>query len=300
MPGRRRAGEVGAAPIPRGARRAVAVSLLPGAALFATFFLVPLGVLLVTAFSRWGGLELAWTGLENYRRMLSDPVFFAALGNTLFYAAAAVAVQVPLGVAAGMVLALRPRGWEAFRTVIFVPFVISGAAYALVFSMFYNARAGLLNNALAALGLPGDRDWLFDTTTARWAVAGTFVFVVGFVMVLVMAEIAAIPDEVYEAAQIDGASSWRQAVHITLPLLRTVIGTVILIRLLVDIGMFDVVFILTAGGPDNATATLALYAYRAYLNGEWGYANAVGSTILVVGMVLIVAVRRLFRVGEGR
>lgn len=276
----------------------MAVSLLPGAVLFGVFFLLPFVVLIVTAFSRWGGMDLAWTGLENYRRMFADPVFAKALGNTLFYAAAAVAIQVPLGVATGMVLAMRPRGWKVFRTVIFVPFVISGAAYALVFSMFYNARAGLLNNALAALGLPGDRDWLFDTETARWAVAGTFVFVVGFVVVLVMAEIAAIPDEVYEAAQIDGASSWRQALHITLPLLRNVIGTVILIRLLVDIGMFDVVFILTAGGPDNATATLALYAYRAYLNGEWGYANAVGSTILVIGLILIVAVRRVFRGGD--
>lgn len=276
----------------------MAVSLLPGTVLFGVFFLLPFVVLIVTAFSRWGGIDLAWTGLENYRRMFADPVFAKALGNTLFYAAAAVAIQVPLGVATGMVLAMRPRGWKAFRTVIFVPFVISGAAYALVFSMFYNARAGLLNNALAALGLPGDRDWLFDTETARWAVAGTFVFVVGFVVVLVMAEIAAIPDEVYEAAQIDGASSWRQALHITLPLLRNVIGTVILIRLLVDIGMFDVVFILTAGGPDNATATLALYAYRAYLNGEWGYANAVGSTILVIGLILIVAVRRVFHGGD--
>nr|BFF26527.1 hypothetical protein GCM10025732_44920 [Glycomyces mayteni] len=176
--------------------------------------------------------------------------------------------------------------------------MISGAAYAVIFSMFYNPRSGLLNNALAALGARSDRDWLFDSATARWAVAGTFVLVIGFTVVLVMAEITAIPAEVYEAATVDGATTWQQLTRITLPLLRNVIGTAILLRLLVDIGMFDLVFILTAGGPDDATATLALYAYRAYLTGEWGYANAVGTVIIAIGLVLIVSVRRVFRIGE--
>ncbi|MFI2486541.1 carbohydrate ABC transporter permease [Promicromonospora kroppenstedtii] len=293
----RRARPVPGTRIPLGMRGPVAVSLLPGLVLFGTFFLVPFLVLTATAFARWSGLDFAWSGLDNYRQMFADPVFFKALVNTLFYAAASVFVQVPLGVGVGMVLALRPRGWKTLRTIIFVPFVISGAAYTLVFSMFYNPRAGLLNNVLGGLGLPG-RDWLFDTATARWAVAGTFVFIIGFVVVLVMAEVASIPREVYEAASVDGASTWQQLTRITLPLLRNVIGTAILIRLLVDIGMFDLVFILTAGGPDDATATLALYAYRAYLNGEWGFANAVGSVIIVIGLVLIVTVRRVFRIGE--
>ncbi|MDR7381213.1 carbohydrate ABC transporter permease [Promicromonospora iranensis] len=279
-------------------RGPIAVSLLPGLVLFGTFFMVPFLVLTGTAFARWSGLDFAWVGIDNYQKMFQDPVFFKAMANTLFYAAASVFIQVPLGIGVGLVLALRPRGWKTLRTIIFVPFVISGAAYALIFSMFYNPRAGLLNNALGALGLPGNRDWLFDTATARWAVAGTFVFIIGFVVVLVMAEIASIPNELYEAASVDGATTWQQLTRITLPLLRNVIGTAILIRLLVDIGMFDLVFILTAGGPDDATATLALYAYRAYLNGEWGYANAVGSVIIVIGLVLIVTVRRVFRIGE--
>ncbi|WP_129664615.1 carbohydrate ABC transporter permease [Phytoactinopolyspora endophytica] len=297
-PANRTARRVVGTKIPRGMRGPVAVSLLPGIILFGTFFLVPFFVLVATAFARWGGLDFAWIGLDNYRRMFDDPVFYKAFGNTLFYAAASMFIQVPLGVAVGMVLALRPRGWRTLRTIIFVPFVISGAAYAVIFSMFYNPRSGLLNNVVGALGLPGDRDWLFDTTTARWAVAATFVFIIGFVVVLVMAEIASIPSELYEAASVDGATTWQQLTRITLPLLRNVIGTAILVRLLVDIGMFDLVFILTAGGPDDATATLALYAYRAYLNGEWGYANAVGSVILALGLVLIVTVRRVFRIGE--
>lgn len=283
--------------IPAGMRGRVAVSLLPALVLFALFFLVPLVVLAVTAFSRWGGVDFVFSGLDNYRRLFSDPVFWKAAGNTLFYCAASMVIQVPLGVAVGMILAMKVPGWKVFRTIIFIPFVISGAAYALVFSMFYNPSYGLLNNLLAPV-MGGGRDWLFDSGTARWAVAGTFVFVIGFVVVAVMAEVASIPAELLEAAEVDGASLLQRQLFIVLPLLRNIIGTVILLRLLVDIGMFDLVYILTAGGPNDATTTLGLYAYRAYVQGQWGYANAAGSVILLLGATLIVAVRRVFRIGE--
>lgn len=283
--------------IPTGMRGHVAVSMLPALVLFALFFLVPLVVLAVTAFSRWGGVDFVFTGLGNYRQMFSDPVFWKAAGNTLFYCAASMLIQVPLGVAVGMTLAMKVPGWKTFRTIIFIPFVISGAAYALVFSMFYNPSYGLLNNLLAPV-TGGQHDWLFDSGTARWAVAGTFVFIIGFVVVAVMAEVASIPAELLEAAEVDGASLIQRQLFIVLPLLRNIIGTVILLRLLVDIGMFDLVYILTSGGPNDATTTLGLYAYRAYVHGQWGYANAVGSVILVLGATLIITVRRVFRIGE--
>lgn len=283
--------------IPAGMHGHVALSMLPALALFAVFFLVPLVVLAVTAFSRWGAGDFAFTGLDNYRQLFSDPVFWKAAGNTLFYCVASMVIQVPLGVAVGMTLAMKVPGWKLFRTVIFIPFVISGAAYALVFSMFYNPSYGLLNNLLAPV-TGGQHDWLFNSGTARWAVAGTFVFIIGFVVVVVMAEVASIPTELLEAAEADGASLMQRQLFVVLPLLRNIIGTVILVRLLVDIGMFDLVYILTSGGPNDATTTLALYAYRAYVHGQWGYANAVGSVILILGATLIVTVRRVFRIGE--
>lgn len=278
---------------PAGTRRAIALSLLPGVALFSAFFLIPLGVLVVTSFADWGGLGFELVGLENFTAMLGDATFWKAARNTAAYAAAGVFVQVPLGILVGVILAQGIRGWRAFRAIVFIPFVISGAAYAVVFSLFYNPRYGLLNSVLGS-----EHDWLFSTGTALPAVAGTFVFILGFVVVLVMAEIAAIPRELYEAAEMDGASAIQRQWHITLPLLRNVIGTLVLITLLGYLALFDLVFILTKGGPDDATVTLALYAYRAYANGAWGYANAVGLFIVVCGLLLIVLVRRVFRVGE--
>lgn len=279
-------------------RWSVALSILPGLLLFAIFFVVPLGVLVVTSLADWSGIGFEWLGFDNFATMAQDETFWRAARNTGLYVAAGVFFQVPLGVVAGIILAQHVRGWKVFRSILFVPFVISGAAFALVFAVFYNPRYGLLNSTLDVVGLNSGRDWLFDTQTALPAVAGTFVFILGLVIVLVMAEIASIPQELYEAAEMDGASALQRQVHITLPLLRNVIGTVVLITLLAYLALFDVVFILTKGGPADSTLTLALYAYRAYVNNAWGFASAVGIVIVLVGLVLIVGVRQLFRLGE--
>jgi raffinose/stachyose/melibiose transport system permease protein len=279
-------------------RWSVALSILPGLLLFLAFYVVPVGMLVVTSLADWSGLGFRYLGLHNFTTMVHDPTFWTAMRNTMLYVAAGVFVEVPLGILAGVILAQHVPGWRAFRTILFVPFVISGAAYALVFAIFYDPSYGLLNSALGLVGLNHHHDWLFSTGTALLAVAGTFVFILGLVIVLVMAEIASIPRELYEAAEVDGASMVQRQLRITLPLLRNVIGTVVLITVLGYLALFDVVFILTKGGPNDATLTLALYAYRAYVNNAWGYASAVGIVIVVVGLVLILLVRRLFRLGE--
>lgn len=278
--------------------RSLAVSLLPAAALFVTFYLLPLLVLGVTSFAEWSGPVFQIVGLDNFRTLLADPTFWKAVRNTLFFIAMGVFVQVPLGCAVGVVLAQRIPGWRAFRTILFLPYVISGAAFALVFTMFYNQRYGLLNSVLRRVGVDAETDWLFSTSTARWAVAAAFVFIVGFAVVLVIAEVGAIPRELYEAAEVDGANALQRQLYVTAPLLRNVIGTLTLLSVLGNLGSFDLVYILTAGGPADSTVTMVLYGYRAYTAGQWGLANAVGVIVVLVGLILIVAIRRLFRIGE--
>jgi raffinose/stachyose/melibiose transport system permease protein len=283
---------------PHGMGWPVALSILPGLLLFAAFYVVPVGMLVVTSLADWSGLGFHYLGLHNFTAMAHDPTFWTAARNTMLYVAAGVFIEVPLGVLAAIILAQHVPGWRAFRAILFVPFVISGAAYALVFALFYDPSYGLLNSALGLVGLNHHHDWLFSTGTALPAVAGTFVFILGLVIVLVMAEIAAIPRELYEAAEVDGASMVQRQLRLTIPLLRNVIGTIVLITVLGYLALFDVVFILTKGGPSDATLTLALYAYRAYVNNAWGYASAVGIVIVVLGLVLILLIRRLFRLGE--
>jgi raffinose/stachyose/melibiose transport system permease protein len=283
---------------PRGMGVPIVLSLLPAVALFSIFFLIPIGVLVATSFTDWSLVGWHYVGARNYSRLLHDPTLWLAARNTAIYALAGILIQVPLGCAAGIILSQKLPGWRLYRTILFIPFVISGAAYALVFSMVYNPRYGLLDGFLGWFGLNHHQDWLFNVHTALPAVIGTFIFIVGFVMILVMAEIAAIPLELYEAAEVDGATHLQQQLRITLPLLRNVLGTCVLITLLGYLALFDIVYILTAGGPSNGTLTLVLYAYRIYTTGDWGYANAIGTFIILGGAVAIVCVRRGFRVGE--
>jgi raffinose/stachyose/melibiose transport system permease protein len=279
--------------------RAMLLSLLPAVVLFVVFYAVPLAAVVATAFTDWNVAGLSWVGADNFSRLLSDDTFWKAARNTLYYCAAGVFVQVPLGVLAGVLIARRLPGWRAFRALLFLPTVISGAAFALTYSMFYNAEYGLLNSALGLVGLNRNHDWLFDTATALPAVAVTFVIIVGFTMLLVIAEIAGIPGELYEAAQLDGATVLQRERYITLPALRNVVGTCVLLTLLGTLKLFDVVFVMTSGGPADSTATLGTYTYTAYTNNDWGYANAIGVLTVAVGLVVIVGTRRLFRLGEG-
>lgn len=276
----------------------ILLSLLPGTALFCVFFLIPIGVLVGSSLTNWSLIGWHYIGMHNYGRLIHDPTLWRAARNTALFAAAGIFIQVPLGCIAGIILSQKIPGWRFYRAVLFIPFVISGAAYALVFSMFYNPRYGLLDSMLGWFGANHHQDWLFNLHTALPAVIGTFVFINGFVMILIMAEVAAIPLDLYEAARVDGATAFQQHRRLTLPLLRNVLGTCVLITVLGYLALFDIVYILTEGGPANGTVTLVLYAYRIYTTGDWGYANAVGTFIVVVGALLIVTVRRVFRIGE--
>jgi raffinose/stachyose/melibiose transport system permease protein len=282
---------------PRGMGWPIALSLLPGTALFATFFLIPLGVLGVTSFAQWSVLSFHFTGLDNYRRLVQDAVFWKAVTNTLLYAAAAILIQIPLAVTVAMILAQHIRGWRVFRTILFTPVVISGAAYALIFANVYDPSYGVLDRLLGRFGVSGP-DWLFDLNTALPAIIGTYVFNVGFFMILVMTEITAIPRDYLEAAAVDGASGLQVHRYIVLPLLRHVIGTCILLSLLSTLAFFDIVFILTGGGPANATLTLTVYAFREYTSDLWGYANTIGVFIVIAGFLVIITTKRVFRIGE--
>lgn len=283
---------------PRGMGPGIAIALAPAILLFVIFYIVPFGTVGVTAFAEWSFRSFNWVGLDNFSAVLADTAFWKAVQNTLLYCLATVIIQVPLGVLAGILISQKLRGWTFFRAALFLPVVISGPAFALTFSTFYNPEYGLLNQLLALIGFHTKTDWLFNISTALPAVVATYVFVFGFVMILVATEVAAIPRELYEAAEIDGASWLQRELTITLPSLRQIIGTCVLLTLLGTIKLFDVVYIMTRGGPGNRTATLGTYGYDRYLNDQWGYANAVGVITIVLGLALIISVRRVFQMGR--
>jgi len=179
--------------------------------------------------------------------------------------------------------------WKFFRTVFFLPNVISTTAIALLWYFLYHVDLGLINKTLQAIGLGGlARGWLIDRNTALPATMVPWVIYIGFGMVIFLTQISTIPREYYEAAQLDGASAWQQDLRITIPLIGRAIALQVLFVVGYALKMFEYPFIMTNGGPANKTINLSLYIYRQMITAnQYGLSMAAGVVTLIVGVILL-------------
>ena len=225
--------------------------------------------------------------------------------NNVIWAGVAACIQVPLAMLMAIILSRKPRGWKFFRTVYFFPQVISGIALATLWRSVYNAESGLLNGILTAVGAGHLAcDWLGGIKTAFPAVLIYWVFYVGYYMVIMMADISTIDQDYYEAATIDGASDFQQAIHITIPLIkRSSLLTCVTLASVMGLRQFEQVYMLTNGQPAGTTSTIVLYLYKKLQDANYGMASASAIILIVVGAVFIVCIRKLFeerkRLGKG-
>ena len=281
----------------RNFKRNIYLSILPAFIIFSVFMVLPILMLITTSFTRWRTSGITFAGVSNYVRLVNDPAFWKAITNTGIWVGAAALIHVPLAVLVAMILSRKMRGWKIFRTLFFLPNIVSYASLAIVFGAAYNPRYGIINNALDALGFRR-QDFLFQTDTALAALILTWLFMVGLYMIIVMAEIVAIPESLYEAAAIDGATRTQQDIFITLPLLRNVVGTCVILAVTGSLVYFEGILLLTNGGPRNATLNLPMFAYQKYQLFEWGYANTIGVVIFILGLLSIATIWKLFNVGK--
>jgi ABC-type sugar transport system permease subunit len=270
--------------------------------LFTVFFLFPTLFALVLGFLKWNSMGTPeWFALRNYERLFGDTVFWQAVGNTVFYSAGSLFIIVPLALLEAMALNSRLlRLRTLWRAIYFAPIVTSAIAIGLVFRMFYNKEYGLLNNIIEVFG--GTRvDWLGNQSMAKVAVMGVVIWRwTGLLAVYFLAGLQSIPEELYEAAAIDGANGRQRFLHITLPSLRPVILFVSVIVLIGSLQIFDDPQILfgngTPGGPGNAGLSIVQYLYgRGIGQLLYGYASAVGLFLFVVIFVLSLLQFRVFR-----
>ncbi len=275
----------------------LALFLLPGLGGLLLFTVLPILASLVLTLFQWDLLTPPeFIGLANYSRLLGDNEFWAALGHTLSFIAGYLPLVLLLGLGVALALNAPLRGIGLIRSAFFLPVVSSWVAVALLWSWLFNPRYGLINYLLGLLGLP-QPGWLFDPQWAMPAIVLTSVWKdLGFVVVLFLAGLQAVPQEYYEAASLDGAGRWMQLRAITLPLLAPTTFFVTIISLINSFQVFDQVWVMTEGGPAGATSVLVERVVRhAFSYGEMGYAATLSWAIFALVFAVTLVQLRLQR-----
>lgn len=271
----------------------IAAFLAPALVLFVMYFVYPLGFVFVTSTLDWNGISKPeFVGLGNYIDNFKNQTFQYSFRNNFIWVAALGIGQIALAAVVAMILARQPRGWRFLRTVYFLPNVISQVAIAMMWASLYNAEYGAINQFLSALGLDHlTRNWLGEIGTALPSILVQQVFYIGYFMIIILAATMSIPESYYQAAQIDGASVLQQEFHITLPMLGPILVTTMTLAMAYGLRHFEATFLLTNGGPANRTSVLGLQLYKMTSALDYGHANAVGATLVIVGLILITTIR---------
>jgi multiple sugar transport system permease protein len=240
-----------------------------------------------------------YIGLENYARMADDARFWDAMGFTVVYTGVTVALQLAIGLAMALLILQIPRAQWAFRVAAILPVVLAPVVAGLFWrTLMLTPDFGIVDYALRAAGL-GSQNWLGEPTLARISVIAIHTWQwTPFVFLYLLAALAALPGDLYEAARIDRASAWRRFIHITLPLIRPAIVVVVILRITIALSAFAAIYAATGGGPGTSTEIVNLYAYRvSFAELSLGY----GAAAAVVLLVLTLAVAGLlFRVRRAR
>jgi raffinose/stachyose/melibiose transport system permease protein len=285
----------------------VAAMLAPAFAIVAVFILVPLLSGIQFSLYDWNGVDpvMQWVGLANYTQLWTDPAFLQALVRTVVW----WVLHVTLAAGGGLLMAtlvnevVRLRMRAFFRSVTFLPHVLSLAVVGVIWAQLYHPTMGLLNEALRAVGLEFlTRPWLGDPVLALPAVGLASAWqAYGFYMLLFLAGMQTIDPALHEAARIDGANAWQRFRFVTLPALHNTISLVLVLAFVSALKGFGTVWAMTQGGPSRATELAAVYVWRqAFQTGDIGLASAAGLTIAVLAMAVAFAInRRRDRSGEG-
>jgi len=258
------------------------------------FLIGPIVASMLLSFTNWNLISPAkWVGLENYRDMLDDRNFRQSIRVTLFYTVLAVPLFQVVGIALALLLNLRLRGMYLFRTILFLPAVLSGVAVAVLWAQMLNPDLGIVNQILRAIGIDDPPRWLQSPDWAVPAVVLMGLWGVGSGAIIYLAGLQNIPPALYQAAKIDGARTWRTFWHITLPLLTPTLLFTLLIGVIGAFQVFDVAYIL-GGSRGGTRGSLLFYVLNmwneGFRNGRFGYASALAWVLVMVAAIVIVLI----------
>jgi raffinose/stachyose/melibiose transport system permease protein len=281
----------------RGGRVRMALEVVlfvgPALTLFGVFVVWPVARAVQFSFYRWKGFGplVDFVGLKNYATVVGNEVFRDAFVHNITIAVLSVVVQLPLGLGIALLLNRRMRGQGLLRTIIFVPYVLSEVIAGVVWFQLLQPQYGVVDGLLGVVGIDGpDQGFLGTPDIALWTVLGVLTWkYLGLAVLLFLAGLQGVPDELTEAAQIDGASWWQTQRRITVPLLGPTIRTWVFLSMIGSIQLFDMVWILTRGGPANSTTTMATFLITEGTK-RYNYGIATAASVILFAVALVAAI----------
>lgn len=278
--------------------------ILPALVMYLTFHLYPFLGTFYLSLTDWDGAQKVrpFVGLKNYIDLMHDKLVWVALSHNLIWVVIGTITPIAVGLFLAMLLSSRPKGFMVFRTVYFMPQVLATVIVGTIWNWLYHPINGTLNLALKAVGLESlARGWLGDTKTALMAVLAAAIWAaLGFYFVILLAGLQGIDTDVQDAAKIDGCNAWQRFRHVTIPQLSNVLTLTIVLALIGGFKVFDIVFVMTGGGPANATELIATYTYtKAFFEGNVSYAATLSVVMTVISLIASVATLKLRERGNG-
>ncbi len=281
-------------------QRTALLFLLPAVVLLLCFMIYPLGKTIYYSFTAWYNFSAVQTfiGLENYKDLIRDPVVKTALRNTAILMAGVLLFQIGFA----LILAILVDGvrhcFKFFRTIYFFPIVISATAIGLMFTLIYKYEYGLLNYFITFFG--GEKQvWINEKTSIYLALIPVVWQYVGFYFVIFLTGISNISSDIYESAMLDGIRPVQKAVYITVPMLRSVLTSSIVLVVSGCFKVFDIIFMVTNGGPLDSSQLLSTYMYqKAFARGNGGYASSIAIVMIVLGVAVTSVLRKMLQGGE--
>ena len=260
--------------------------IVPGL-IYTIFFIVPTFTSFYFSFTRWDLFTSTWIGLKNYQTFFAEQALVIGLRNTLIYAVLTSGLKVVLGMALALLLTSKIIARGYLRSVIFFPVLVSVIGVGLTFAVLMDPERGLINQALGVVGIDGP-GWLTNPSLALFSIALVDIWKgVGLATVIYIAGVLSIPQDYYEAVDVDGGGAWQKFRNITLPLSRPATFTVILLSFIGGLRSFDLIWTMTEGGPGFSSDVIASVIYKEYQAGFFGLATA-GNVILFILVTVIV------------
>lgn len=274
--------------------------LAPALLLLALFMAFPLYRALELSLFEWKGLQpREWVGLDNFVELLQDRFFWNALRNTIVFALAATAGTVGLGLLLALAISRRMVGHGLFRFAFYLPVMLPNTVAAALWARILEPNFGLLNTFLATIGLGFlAQPWLASLDLSLWSIIGVVVWhYAGFPMIVLLAAIEGIPEDLHHAATLDGANEWERLRFLIIPMIWPVLVSISVIQIIFSLKVFDIVWIMTKGGPAESSSVLGTYLYkRAFEQQEYGYASAVAVAMFSVIFTVTYLYYRLTKV----